>query len=229
MLGLRQWSQAAKQPSSQAAKQSMALPVSLSLLVWIALYVLTVSIGLAPQARFFLPLTPIYALAAAWTITRLRSGDDPQTTAPGEGNRLPLTRALARNAPLIAGIALLALLWGGFATGTAYVTRVRTAFDDNAPGQPADEVAAAGLVLRTLRADQRLVLQPPRDSLDGLSLGKYSAIADRVVPAPATDDLAALRATGAAYLLRATMLGPAPGGLPAVAAAGGYTLYTITR
>ena len=140
-----------------------------------------------------------------------------------------LTRSIARNVPLIAGIALLALLWGGFATGTAYVTRVRTPSDDNAPGQPADEVAAAGLVLQTLRGDERLVLQPPQDSLDGLSLGKYSAIADRVVPTPPTDDLAALRATGAGYLLRATTLGPAPGDLPAVASAGGYTLYTITR
>ena len=94
---------------------------------------------------------------------------------------------------------MLALLWGGFASGAAYVTRARTPADDNAPGQPADEVAAAQLVLHTLRADERLVLEPPRDSIDGLSLGKYSAIAERVVPTPATDDLAALRASGAGY------------------------------
>jgi hypothetical protein len=142
---------------------------------------------------------------------------------------LRLTRSITRNAPLIAGIALLAVLWSGFATGAAYVTRVRTASNDNAPGQPADEVAAAELVLQTLRGDERLVLEPPHDSLDGLSLGKYSAIADRVVPTPPTDDLATLRATGAGYVLRATTLGPAPGGLIAVASAGGYTLYTITR
>ena len=42
-----------------------------------------------------------------------------------------------------------------------------------------------------------------------------------------TNDLAALRATRAGYLLRATTLGPAPGSLPAVGSAGGYTLYTI--
>ena len=84
-------------------------------------------------------------------------------------------------------------------------------------------------MLQTLRSDERLVLEPPRDSIDGLSLGKYSAIADRVVPTPLTDDLAALHATGAGYLLRATTLGPAPGGLPATGSAGGYTLYTITR
>jgi 4-amino-4-deoxy-L-arabinose transferase-like glycosyltransferase len=197
--------------------------VTLSLLAWIALYVLTISIGLAPQVRFFLPLTPIYALAAAWTITRL------QPATIGEDNGLWHARAIGRNFPLIAGIVLLALLWGGFASGTAYVTRVRTPADDNSPGQPADEVAAAGLVLQTLRGDERLVLQPPQGSLDGLSLGKYSAIADRVVPAPPTDDLAALRTTGAGYLLRATTLGPAPGGLPAIGSAGGYTLYRITR
>jgi len=188
----------------------------LSLLAWVALYVVTISIGLAPQARFFLPLAPIYALAAAWMITRLQ----PEAV---------LMRSIARNGALLIGIALLALLWGGFATGTAYVTRVRAAFDDTAPGQPADEVAAAQLVLRTLRSDERLVLEPPRDSIDGLSLGKYSAIADRVVPTPATDDLAALRATGAGYLLRATTRGPAPDGLAAVGSAGGYTLYTIPR
>jgi hypothetical protein len=196
---------------------------------WAVLYILTISIGLAPQARFFLPLAPIYALAAAWVITRLLPANDAQTAAIGEKNGLHLKRTIARNFPLIAGIAVLALLWGGFANGAAYVTRVRTASDDNAPGQPSDEVAAAGLVLQTLRSDDRLVLQAPQGSLDGLSLGKYSAIADRVVPVPATDDLAALRATGAGYLLRATTLGPVPGNLPAVASAGGYTLYIITR
>jgi 4-amino-4-deoxy-L-arabinose transferase-like glycosyltransferase len=212
-----------------ARRWSFCHLVTLSLLAWIALYVLAVSIGLAPQARFFLPLAPLYALAAAWTITRMRPEAVLENTThiPQYGSRL--THSIARNTPLLAGIVLLALLWGGFATGTTYVTRVRTAFDDNAPGQPADEVAAAGLVLRTLRSDERLVLEPPRDSIDGLSLGKYSAIADRVVPTPATDDLAPLRATGAGYLLRATTLGPAPGGLPAVGSAGGYTLYTIPR
>jgi 4-amino-4-deoxy-L-arabinose transferase-like glycosyltransferase len=205
------------------------LPFSLSLLAWIALYVLAISIGLAPQARFFLPLAPIYALAAAWTVTRMRPEAVLENTTHTRQYRSRLARSIARNSTLLAGIVLLALLWGGFASGTAYVTRVRTPSDDNAPGQPADEVAAAGLVLQTLRGDERLVLEPPRDSIDGLSLGKYSAIADRVVPTPATDDLAALRATGAGYLLRATTLGPAPGDLPAVGSAGGYTLYTITR
>lgn len=209
-----------------AISSSPLLPFSLSLLAWVALYVLTISVGLAPQARFFLPLTPIYALAAAWTITRMPPATDPHTVAD---QGLRLVRSVARNAMPIAGIILLALLWGGFATGTTYVTRVRTPSDDNAPGQPADEVAAAGLVLQRLRGDERLVLEPPRDSIDGLSLGKYSAIADRVVPTPSTDDLAALRASGAGYLLRATTLGPAPGGLPAVGSAGGYTLYTITQ
>jgi hypothetical protein len=219
----------------QAKKDTNSHLVTLSLLAWIALYVLAISIGLAPQARFFLPLAPIYALAAAWTITRMRPEIDAQPAAIGENTTrtpyygLRLMRYIARNSPPIAGIALLALLWSGFATGAAYVTRVRTPFDDNAPGQPADEVAAAGLVLQTLHGDERLVLEPPRDSLDGLSLGKYSAIADRVVPTPSTDDLTALRATGAGYLLRATTLGPAPGGLAAVASAGGYRLYTITR
>jgi hypothetical protein len=179
----------------------------------------------APQSRFFLPLAPIYALAAAWTIARIQPklGQSPAGVQTEKG----FARSIAHKRALVAGIVLLALLWGGFASGASYVTRVRTASDDNAPGQPADEVAAAGLVLQTLRGDDRLVLQPPQGSLDGLSLGKYSAIADRVVTTPPTDDLATLRASGASYLLRATTLGPAPGDLPAIGAAGGYTLYTI--
>jgi hypothetical protein len=216
-----------RQEISHSVTPSPCHLVTLSLLAWVALYVLSISVGLAPQARFFLPLTPIYALAAAWTITRVWPATDTQPGAIGETNEPGRIRAITRNFPLIAGIVLLALLWGGFASGTAYVTRVRTPSDDNAPGQPADEVAAARLVLQTLRAGERLVLQPPQGSLDGLSLGKYSAIADRVAPAPASDDLAALRATGAAYLLRATTLGPAPGSLAAVGSAGGYTLYTL--
>lgn len=203
-------------------------PFTRSLLTWITLYVVTISIGLAPQARFFLPLAPIYALAAAWTITRIQPTIG-ESTARFSQSSSGLLRSISRNGALLGGIVLLALLWGGFATGTTYVNRVRTASDDNAPGQPADEVAAAELVLQTLAGDERLVLEPPQGSIDGLSLGKYSAIADRVVPTPATDDLAALRATGAGYLLRATTLGPAPSGLPAVGSAGGYTLYTIPR
>jgi 4-amino-4-deoxy-L-arabinose transferase-like glycosyltransferase len=240
ILGFRQLRQGDKETRRQETGDRMSiendpvspspfLPFFLSLLAWIALYVLAISIGLAPQARFFLPLTPIYALAAAWAITRMRPEALPANTTFTRQYRSHLARSIGRDSTLLAGIVLLVLLWGGFASGTAYVTRVRTPSDDNAPGQPADEVAAAGLVLQTLHGDERLVLEPPRDSIDGLSLGKYSAIADRVVPAPTTDDLAALRATGAGYLLRATTLGPAPGDLPAVGSAGGYTLYTITR
>ncbi|HEU5099959.1 MAG TPA: glycosyltransferase family 39 protein [Roseiflexaceae bacterium] len=215
--------------TTTAARSSVFSPQLSVLLVWVLLYVLTISVGLAPQMRFFLPLAPIYALAAAWTVAHVLPillGEDTDS-APRESWRL--ARSLAGNAPLIAGIVLLALLWGGFAAGAAYVTRVRTPADDNAPGQPADEVAAAMLVLQTLRGDDRLVLQPPQGSLDGLSLGKYSAIADRVAASPANDDLASLRATGAGYLLRATTLGPPPGELGAVGTAGGYTLYTIPQ
>ncbi|MEO7908414.1 MAG: glycosyltransferase family 39 protein [Roseiflexaceae bacterium] len=240
MLGFRQLRQADKQTSTQATGDRtsaenhflIASPLGrflVALLAWIALYVATISIGLAPQARFFLPLVPIYALAAAWTIIRMQPNALLENTTPIPQYAARLMRSIARNAALIVGIVLLVLLWGGFASGAAYVTRVRATFDNNAPGQPADEVAAARLVLQTLHGDQRLVLEPPQGSIDGLSLGKYSAIADRVVPTPARDDLAALRATGADYLLRATTLGPAPGGLPAVGSAGGYTLYTIPR
>jgi len=39
------------------------------LLAWVGLYVLATSVGFA-LPRFFLPLAPIYTIAAAWLIVR---------------------------------------------------------------------------------------------------------------------------------------------------------------
>jgi len=136
---------------------SPALPLltSLSLLlVWIGIYVLTVSIGIS-LPRFFLPLAPIYSIAAAWTITRLGPATDDRPTPH-----------VSRNAQLIAAILLLLFLWGGFAAGAGYVLG----------NQPSDEAAAARLVQATLRPGERLIVQvSPR-----ISIGKYSAIAHLV-------------------------------------------------
>jgi 4-amino-4-deoxy-L-arabinose transferase-like glycosyltransferase len=133
-----------------------ALPLfAVPLLIWVTLYTLALAVGL-PLQRFFLPLAPVYALAAAWTL-------------------LITIRALARQRTLTPvrlqiGVILILLLvlQSGFALG------VRDVIDR----QPADEVAAVRLVQQTLPPEEslRVVLAP------GDPVGKYSAIAHRVAP-----------------------------------------------
>ena len=133
-----------------------ALPLfAVPLLIWVTLYTLALAVGL-PLQRFFLPLAPVYALAAAWTL-------------------LITIRALARRRTLTPvrlqiGVILILLLvlQSGFALG------VRDVIDR----QPADEVAAVRLVQQTLPPEEslRVVLAP------GDPVGKYSAIAHRVAP-----------------------------------------------
>jgi hypothetical protein len=180
------------------------------LMLWIALYVLTVSVGIA-LPRFFLPLAPIYAIAAAWAVARLepqnRRAAEPQNREP----RTPISglrslvsnlwsRGLANGRWLVVvSILLLLFLWGGFATGTGYVLR----------NQPADEVAAVRLAQVALRPGERLIVRaPPR-----LTIGQYSALAHLVVP------------DGGQYLL--ALGGDAPAGSTVVGVAGQFTLYRL--
>lgn len=168
-------------------------PFSLFLLL-IVVYVVAISVGLSLQ-RFFLPLAPIYALAGAWAVTRLaslRRGPHPQ---------------------LAAGILLTLFLWGGFATGSAYVLRERPP-GDAAPGQPAPTAAAARLVQSNLAHGATLAVRLAPGDEDGLALSKYSAISHIVV----ADD--------GDYLLWSTALGHPPGG-EVVGQAGGYVLLRL--
>jgi hypothetical protein len=194
-------------------------PGLLVLLAWVGLYVLTISVGFA-LPRFFLPLAPIYAIAAAWLITRNppppagapdRALD--RTTEPNPPAPTHATNASHARIHLAVGLVLLALLWGGFATGMAYVLG----------SQPADEVAAVRMVQTTLVPGDRLIVRVPAR----VALGKYSAIAQLALPAPATDEPAALHATGAGYLLWSADVGPAPAVGPSLGTAGPYTLYRI--
>ncbi len=130
-------------------------PFAVPLLIWVTLYTLALAVGL-PLQRFFLPLAPVYALAAAWTL-------------------LVTIRALARQRTLTpvrlqigVMLILLLVLQSGFALGAR----------DVIDRQPADEVAAVRLVQQTLPPEEslRVVLAP------GDPVGKYSAIAHRVAP-----------------------------------------------
>ncbi|MBS1964344.1 MAG: glycosyltransferase family 39 protein [Chloroflexi bacterium SZAS-1] len=169
------------------------------LMLWAGLYVAAISVGLPLQGRFVLPLLPVYAVAAAWLALRL--------TGPVH--------------LLLAGLVLLALLWGGFGLGTSYVLRAQPT--TTTPGQPADELAIIQSVQARLLPDERIIVRAdPR-----VPLGKYSAIAHLVQPAPAADTPAALRASGATYLIWSTSLGPAPALGSPLEVAGNYELYSL--
>ncbi len=176
--------------SHDAAGLQPALPpFGVPLLVWVALYTLALAVGL-PLQRFFLPLAPVYAAAAAWML-------------------LVIIRVLARHRALTpvrlqigAILILLLVLQSGFARG------VRDVLDR----QPVDEVAAVRLVQQSLPPDETLrVMLAPGDPV-----GKYSAIAHRIVPPD--------RATR--YLLHSTEAGALPDGT-VVAVAGKYALVRI--
>lgn len=227
------------------------------LLAWLALYVAAVSVGLAWQGRFALPLAPIYATAAAWLAVRVGSARTNTSrirnlecySAEHEGHEghkdtihssTPLrdlralrgylkgmvTRSalLGAHLPLLAGLMLLPLLWGGWRSGAEYVLRARPAGAADQPGQPADELAVLAALQARLQPGERWLLRAP----PGVPIGKYSALAHLAVPAPASDAPAALRASGAAYLVWHTALGPAPALGSPLASAGSFILYRLT-
>ncbi len=190
----------------------VAAPQAL-LLLFVGLYVLAVSMAFI-LPRFFLPLVPIYAAAAAGLIVWVIGDAGPRT---GDGRR----KTNAYFKMLVVGLILLVLLWSGFGIGARYVLEQ----------QPADEVAALQMVQTTLPPDALLLARVPAD----VPLAKYSAIAHRVVPWPeiSNDSAALARAAeqGVAYLLWDASLGvpalPDPDATR-VAVAGGYELYQLT-
>ncbi len=220
--------------------------VQAGLLSFSALYVLAVSIAFI-LPRFFLPLAPIYATAAAallcWLVTKLevnqaarrrrgteatRRGDDEAREGGGAaakacgGDEARVQRGEFASSLWLVGMLLTAVLWSGFGIGTRYVLQQ----------QPADEVAVVQLVLQTLQPGEQLLVRVPAN----VPLAKYSALAHRVAPWPdVSDDQAALAQAsteGIAYLLWYEAAGPPA--LPdpeaaRVGIAGAYRLYRLTR
>jgi hypothetical protein len=193
------------------------------LLGWVGLYVVALSVGFV-LPRFFLPLLPIYALAAGWAgawvlgVAVPTSADPPPAQPPAT----PMRPWLAAGV----GVLLLASLARGPIIGWEYVLRDRTSSSANLPGQPINEAAVARLVLATLPQNSKLTLVAARDNDDARELGKYSALAHRIVVAPEAT-LAGWRATGAAYLLYHVRSGvPAPD-LREVDQAGEYRIYEL--
>ncbi len=199
------------------------------LLSFSALYVLAVSIAFI-LPRFFLPLAPIYATAAAallcWLVTKLEVNQDArmrgrEDVREGGGACAVLPSRLAASSLWLVGMLLTLVLWGGFGIGTRYVLQQ----------QPADEVAVVQLALQTLQPGEQLLARVPAN----VPLAKYSALAHRVVPWPdVTDDQAALAQAsteGIAYLLWYEAAGPPALADPVAArvgTAGAYSLYRLT-
>jgi 4-amino-4-deoxy-L-arabinose transferase-like glycosyltransferase len=206
VVGWRSW----RVPAHNVASLARA---RVALVGCVLLYVLGVSLAfLLP--RFFLPLTAIYAAAAAWSIGLLLHAAAPTAEAP---------RLLRR--ALLVGMLLALLLVGGFHSGTRAVLTQ----------QPADEVAAIRLTLAQLAPGEHVLTRLPAE----VPVAKYSALAHRTLPwqeiaSPGTDTadvLAQARERGAAYLLWDEAAGAPPLPNPAdlrVGQTGSYTLYRLT-
>ena len=179
------------------------LPPASGLLLLILIYVAAVSTAFT-LPRFFLPLAPIYATAAAWTVWRLTGGG---------------------RAMLGVGLALGVVLWGGWAGGVRYALAGQPA-DEVAAAQmvqshlPADARFGA-------RVSARLPLA--KYSAIAHAAVNWPAGGDLAQPISA-DDLRTLRAAGASYLLWDDDSGSPPLADVAgarVADSGRYSLYRL--
>jgi 4-amino-4-deoxy-L-arabinose transferase-like glycosyltransferase len=200
------------QQRQHAHTLSAPLLLRLSLLLLLTLYVMLASTAFV-LPRFFVPLVPIYAAAAAWCIGRLTLLGSP--AAPS----VEMAPQYARRWTAVV-LLLLVLLSGGVAAGTGYVLA----------HQPADEVAMVQLVQETLQPGEQVLARLPAE----VPIGKYSAIAHRVVlwPDTAADAAAVLaeaRANGAAYLLWDDAQGTPPLPEPTAAREGGAGTYSLYR
>lgn len=206
-----------------------------ALLLFLLLYVAAACIAFV-LPRYFLPLAPLYAAAAAWLVVWLGStalrglpcpdGAPPPFSSYGAINRQSRNRDTLPTAPVyrrlvLVGGVLLLLLHGGFGVGTRAVLEQ----------QPADEVAIIRLVDETLPPGARVVaLISP-----AVPIAKYSAIAHRVAPLPdASDERAALERAqqqGIDYVLWDGARGPPPlpdaGAAVLVGRGGRYELYRL--
>lgn len=209
-LGLWAWRLVGEHNKRQTVIKHAACSTrhAILLMLWLVLYVVTICVGFA-LPRFFLPLLPIYALAAAAMLGWSAGLGKKERSA-----RLFMAMALV----------LLACLWGGFNIGTSYVLRPR-AMGEQLPGQEVFATAAVNMIKVSLRNDELLVVRVPPDDDEGLALSKYSAIAHRVLPADGSP--ADWRARGASAVLWSQRLGsPADLGTP-LWQVGPYALYKL--
>ena len=154
--------------------ESTTLSPTLSLVGIILIYVAAVSTAFT-LPRFFLPLAPIYATAAAWVVWRLTGGG---------------------RAMLGVGLALGVVLWGGWAGGMRYALAGQPA-DEVAAAQMVQSYLPADALFGA-RVSARLPLA--KYSAIAHAAVNWPAGGDLAQPISA-DDLRTLRDAGASYLL----------------------------
>lgn len=195
---------ALREALSARSAQAPTLGALIALLALIALYVAAVSTAFTLQ-RFFLPLAPIYAVAAAWALWRLAGGG----------------RALLGMA-----LALVVVLWGGFGAGAAYVLANQPA--DEVAAVRMVEAAAPPDALLAARVAGRL----PLAKYSALAHRMVDWPVGSDLAAPITPaDLDDARAAGAAYLLWDEAAGPPPladAEAARAATSGRYGLYRLS-
>ncbi|NTU85002.1 MAG: hypothetical protein HGA45_37505, partial [Chloroflexales bacterium] len=176
-----------------------------ALLLLAGIYVAAVSTAFTLQ-RFFLPLAPVYAVAAGWAAWRLAGGG----------------RALLGMA-----MALVVVLWGGSAAGARYVLDNQPA-DEVAIVRMVEAAAPPGSLVAARVAGR---LPVAKYSAIAHRVVEWPAGADVQRPISAAD-LAAAHAAGAAYVIWDEATGPPPLADPVaarVAGGGRYALYRIAE
>lgn len=178
-------------------------PVRAALLLLIVGYVAGVSAAFT-LPRFFLPLAPIYAVAAGWCLWRLTRGG----------------RAL-----LATSLVLIVVLWDSYGAGARYVLAQQPA-DEVAAVRMVEAATAPGDLIAA-RVAGRLPLA--KYSAIAHRVIDWPAASQLDVPVTPAD-LAAARAAGASYLLWDEATGPPPLPDPAtalVSTSGRYGLYRL--
>jgi uncharacterized SAM-binding protein YcdF (DUF218 family) len=176
--------------------------VQAALLTLIALYLAVMSSAFT-LPRFFLPLTPIYAVAAAWLFWRILPN--------------PVIRAAL-------SLSLVVVLWGGFRSGTDYVLI-------NQPEEERAAVAMVRTFAPDALIAARVSARVPLAKYSAIAHQVISWPEGAEGRSPLTPaDLAAAQARGATYLLWDETAAPPPltaGAAARVALSGRYGLYRL--
>ncbi len=200
LAGLLAWGGGLLRATSKP--RSPQTTVQTALLTLIALYLALISSAFT-LPRFFLPLTPIYAVAAAWLFWRILPS--------------PMIRAAL-------SLSLVVVLWGGLRSGTDYVLV-------NQPEEERAAVAMVRTFAPDALIAVRVSARVPLAKYSAIAHQVISWPEGAEERSPLTSaDLAAAQARGATYLLWDEAAAPPPltaGAVARIALSGRYGLYRL--
>ena len=200
LAGLLAWGGGLLRATSKP--RSPQTTVQTALLTLIALYLALMSSAFT-LPRFFLPLTPIYAVAAAWLFWRILPS--------------PMIRAAL-------SLSLVVVLWGGFRSGTDYLLV-------NQPEEERAAVAMVRTFAPDALIAVRVSARVPLAKYSAIAHQVISWPEGAEERSPLTSaDLAAAQARGATYLLWDEAAAPPPltaGAVARIALSGRYGLYRL--